>query len=75
MVLGEAEAADRELREAERLDHDNVDVRNDAAMLYNRMLAVLHRRGYEKPAWLTPAEFATLMGRLGAIARAIGRDI
>ena len=24
---------------------------------------------------LTPAEFATLMGQLGAIARAIGRDI
>jgi transglutaminase-like putative cysteine protease len=36
-------------------------VRNDAAVLYNRMLAVLHRRGYEKPAWLTPAEFARVL--------------
>ncbi len=31
---------------------------NDATLLYHRMLAVLRRRGFRKPASLTPAEFA-----------------
>jgi len=31
---------------------------SDATLLYQRMLAVLHRRGIEKPVWLTPQEFA-----------------
>lgn len=35
-------------------------VASDAAMLYGRMLAILHRRGIEKPAWLTPGEFARI---------------
>jgi transglutaminase-like putative cysteine protease len=30
----------------------------DAAILYRRMLDTLERRGYEKPLWFTPAEFA-----------------
>jgi len=30
----------------------------DATLLYERMLQVLQRRGYQKPAWFTPAEFA-----------------
>src|SRR5476649_2496092 len=30
----------------------------DATLLYERMLHVLKRRGYQKPAWFTPAEFA-----------------
>jgi transglutaminase-like putative cysteine protease len=34
---------------------------SDAALLYGRMLAVLRRRGLEKPAWLTPAEFAAIV--------------
>jgi protein-glutamine gamma-glutamyltransferase len=34
---------------------------SDAALLYARMLDVLRRRGYEKPAWLTPAEFARIL--------------
>ncbi len=34
---------------------------SDAALLYLRMLAILRRRGYEKPAWLTPAEFARVL--------------
>jgi transglutaminase-like putative cysteine protease len=34
---------------------------SDAALLYGRMLSMLRRRGYEKPAWLTPAEFARVM--------------
>jgi hypothetical protein len=35
--------------------------RSDAAILYHRMLVILHKRGYEKPAWLTPAEFARVL--------------
>jgi len=30
----------------------------DATMLYQRMLQLLKRRGYQKPPWFTPAEFA-----------------
>ena len=30
----------------------------DATLLYQRMLKLLKRRGYEKPAWFTPYEFA-----------------
>src|ERR1017187_1886400 len=30
----------------------------DATLLYERMLQVLERRGYRKPAWFTPVEFA-----------------
>jgi len=30
----------------------------DATLLYRRMLAILARRGYHKPPWFTPAEFA-----------------
>jgi transglutaminase-like putative cysteine protease len=38
------------------------DVRaGDATLLYRRMLRSLHRRGVEKPAWLTPFEFAALV--------------
>ncbi len=31
----------------------------DAALLYRRMLRILKRRGYQKPPWFTPTEFAT----------------
>jgi hypothetical protein len=34
---------------------------SDAAILYSRMLELLHRRGIEKPAWLTPGEFARIV--------------
>jgi transglutaminase-like putative cysteine protease len=38
------------------------DVRaGDATLLYQRMLRLLHRRGIEKPAWLTPFEFAAMV--------------
>ncbi|MGA2272562.1 MAG: DUF3488 and transglutaminase-like domain-containing protein [Bryobacteraceae bacterium] len=30
----------------------------DATLLYQRMLAMMERRGYHKPPWFTPAEFA-----------------
>ena len=33
----------------------------DATLLYQRMLSLLHRRGIEKPAWLTPFEFAGMV--------------
>jgi hypothetical protein len=36
-------------------------VASDAAILYERMLAILRRRGLEKPAWLTPGEFARVV--------------
>jgi hypothetical protein len=35
----------------------------DATLLYDRMLDNLKRRGYLKPAWFTPAEFAASLPR------------
>jgi protein-glutamine gamma-glutamyltransferase len=35
--------------------------RGDATLLYERMLDVLQRRGYEKPPWFTPTEFAAAL--------------
>jgi transglutaminase-like putative cysteine protease len=34
---------------------------SDATMLYHRMLKVLRKRGIEKPAWVTPSEFARVL--------------
>ena len=34
---------------------------SDAAILYFQMLALLRKRGFEKPGWLTPAEFARVL--------------
>jgi transglutaminase-like putative cysteine protease len=34
---------------------------SDASILYGRMLSILRRRGFEKPAWLTPIEFARVL--------------
>lgn len=41
----------------------------DATLLYARMLDLLRRRGYEKPAWFTPREFAATLppSELGAL--------
>jgi hypothetical protein len=33
----------------------------EASILYERMLGILKRRGFQKPAWFTPAEFATTL--------------
>ncbi len=33
----------------------------DATLLYARMLHILRRRGYQKPPWLTPREFASTL--------------
>ena len=30
---------------------------SDATLLYERMLGLLHRQGFQKPAWMTPGEF------------------
>jgi len=40
----------------------------DATLLYQRMLAIVERRGYRKPPWFTPDEFAASLppGALGA---------
>ena len=35
----------------------------DATLLYRRMLRVAKRRGFQKPAWFTPAEFASSLPR------------
>ena len=38
---------------------------SDATLPYHRMLKVLHRRGIEKPVWLTPCEFARVVQEPG----------
>ena len=43
----------------------------DATLLYQQMLAIVKRRGYQKPAWFTPAEFAASLPH-GAFGRAVG---
>ena len=42
----------------------------DATLLYQRMLQVLKRHGYHKPAWFTPAEFASSLSDSSQIGRA-----
>ena len=41
---------------------------SDATMLYSRMLRVMKRRGFEKPGWITPREFARLLPASGTTA-------
>ena len=41
---------------------------SDATMLYGRMLRVMKRCGFEKPVWITPAEFARLLPASGTTA-------
>ena len=38
----------------------------DAAILYQHLLKIMKKRGYEKPAWFTPREFAATV-RLRAV--------
>jgi protein-glutamine gamma-glutamyltransferase len=47
-------------RHVRRLSRGNIGA-SDASVLYARMLDILRRRGYEKPGWLTPAEFAQIL--------------
>jgi transglutaminase-like putative cysteine protease len=44
-------------RRVERVRRGEAAV-GDATLLYERMLQVLKRQGYQKPAWFTPLEFA-----------------
>jgi hypothetical protein len=43
----------------------------DATLLYRQMLVIVKRRGYQKPVWFTPAEFAASLPA-GAFGRAVG---
>jgi protein-glutamine gamma-glutamyltransferase len=43
----------------------------DATLLYQRMLLTLQRRGYKKPPWFTPAEFAAALPR-APLGEAVG---
>jgi hypothetical protein len=43
----------------------------DATVLYERMLLLLKRRGYQKPPWFTPAEFAASLPG-SELGRAVG---
>jgi hypothetical protein len=45
---------------------------DDATLLYGRMLDLLKRRGYQKPAWFTPHEFAASLPR-GEIGLLVGQ--
>src|SRR5581483_8521681 len=47
-------------RRVQKVQRGEVQV-SDATMLYQRMLKLLHNRGIEKPAWLTPYEFARVL--------------
>lgn len=38
---------------------------SDASMLYQRMLQIVKRHGYQKPVWFTPAEFAASLPQSG----------
>jgi hypothetical protein len=43
----------------------------DATLFYQQMLALVKRRGYQKPPWFTPAEFAASLPA-GALGSAVG---
>ena len=47
-------------RRVERVRRGEASVA-DATLLYERMLKALKRRGYDKPTWFTPAEFAAAL--------------
>ena len=49
-------------RRVERVRRGQASVA-DATVLYQRMLHILKRRGYQKPPWFTPAEFAASLPR------------
>jgi transglutaminase-like putative cysteine protease len=52
-----------EMRRRERRVRRGRASAGDAALLYGRMLRILKRRGYQKPPWFTPMEFAASLPR------------
>jgi hypothetical protein len=52
-------AAEEKVRR-KRIERGDV-LQSDATVLYARMLAILARRGYAKPAWFTPLEFSRVL--------------
>ena len=59
-------------RRVERVRRGQASVA-DATVLYQRMLHILKRRGYQKPLWFTPAEFAASLP--AHTARQLGRRV
>jgi len=57
-------------RRVERVRRGEASVA-DATLLYERMLQVLRRRGYQKPVWFTPSEFARALPATH-LGRAVG---
>ncbi|BDC50047.1 hypothetical protein F183_A23630 [Bryobacterales bacterium F-183] len=54
-----------------RIRNSSSGAANDATVLYEQMLELLHKRGIEKPVWLTPVEFARIIpepGTAGLVA-------
>lgn len=50
----------RARRRLRQLQRDDAQA-SDATLIYRRMLGELSRRGFRKPPWLTPAEFAATL--------------
>jgi hypothetical protein len=46
---------------------------SDATLLYTRMLDVLEARGFRKPPWVTPAEFATMLPKQSPMTTQVAR--
>ena len=57
-------------RRADRVRRGQASV-GDATLLYERMLRILKRRGFQKPVWFTPAEFAGSLPP-GPVGAAVG---
>ena len=60
----------RARRRVDRVRRGQASV-GDATLLYERMLRILKRRGFQKPAWFTPAEFAGSLPP-GPVGAAVG---
>ncbi|MCS6951787.1 MAG: DUF3488 and transglutaminase-like domain-containing protein [Bryobacterales bacterium] len=56
-------------RQVERARRGQADA-SDATLLYGRLLEILDRRGFRRPGWLTPREFAATLPS-GAIRRVV----
>jgi hypothetical protein len=57
-------------RRVERVRRGQASVA-DATLLYQRMLEIVKRAGYQKPPWFTPAEFAASLDHGSQLGRAV----